>query len=197
MSQSAAQPGWIPTEGRWITGRHGSVRASDQDRDEVADRLGTAFVEGRLDQAEFEQRLDRALTATTRAELAATLEDLYRLAPAPALSPVRPTWSERGWVFTAHGLGLFTSFIGPLLVLLGAGSRSAYVRAQAVEAINWQISFILLNLALLAATVFTLGLAALVWIPIAIMWPWLVLVAAFAAAMGSPLRPRRVIRLVR
>lgn len=197
MSQSAAQPGWNPTDGRRAgAGWHGSARVSDQDRDVVADWLGTAFADGRLGQEEFELRLDRALTAVTRAELSATLEGLYRTTPVAGL-PAPLSGSDRGWALAAHLLGLLTSFVGPLLVFLGAGRRSAYVREQAAEALNWQISFILLNLALVAATVFTLGLAALLWIPIVLLWPWMILVAGFAAAIGSPLRPKRVIRLVR
>ena len=194
MSQPAAQRGWSSAGGRGRAGPHGAMRAGDQDRDAVVGWLGTAYVEGRLGKNDLDHRLDRALTATTLAELNATVEDLHRPAPARPM-PLR--WSERGWSFTAHLAGLFISFVGPLLVLLGAGRRSAYVREQAVEALNWQLSFILLNLTLVVAAVPTLGLAALLWIPIVLLWPWLVLVAALQAAIGSPLRPRRMIRLVR
>jgi uncharacterized Tic20 family protein len=90
-----------------------------------------------------------------------------------------------------------TSFVGPLVVLIGPGSRSAYVREQAVEAVNVQVSFILLNLALVAATVVTLGLAALLWIPLVLAWPVVVLVAALAAGIGQPVRLPFVVRLVR
>lgn len=173
------------------------MRASEQDRDAVVDRLSAAYADGRLADVEFQQRLDRALTATTRGELGATLDGLYRPAPPRPAVTAPTTWAERGWAFTAHLVGLFTSFIGPLLIFLGVGKTSAYVRAQAAEALNWQITFILLNLTIAAAAVFTLGLAALLWIPVALLWPVMVVVAAFAAGLGSPVRPRRVLRLVR
>lgn len=195
MSQHASQPGWMPAGAR-ITRRDATVRASDQDRDAVVDRLCAAYADGRLGDADFQHRLDRALQAPTRGDLAATLAGLHR--PAHPRPSDRPTsWSERGWAFTAHLAGLFTSFIGPLLILLGVGKTSAYVRAQAAEALNWQISFILLNLLIATLTVFTIGLAALLWIPVALLWPALVVVAAFAAGLGAPVRPRRVLRLVR
>jgi uncharacterized protein len=195
VSQHASQPGWVPATAR-VARRDATVRASDQDRDAVVDRLCAAYADGRLDDADFQQRLDRALRAQHRGELGATLSGLRGPArPRPADRPA--SWSERVWAFTAHLVGLFTSFIGPLLIFLGVGKSSPYVRAQAAEALNWQISFILLNLVIATLTVFTIGLAALLWIPVALLWPALVVVAAFAAGLGAPVRPRRVLRLVR
>ena len=42
-----------------------SIRASDAERNEVAERLSRHFAEGRLDQNEFNARLDKATRATT------------------------------------------------------------------------------------------------------------------------------------
>ena len=42
----------------------------------IADRLARHFSDGRLDQAEFEDRLDRAMRAKTRADLIGLLSDL-------------------------------------------------------------------------------------------------------------------------
>jgi hypothetical protein len=55
---------------------HADTRASDADREAVADELRRHAVAGRLDAAELEQRLDKALTARTQSELAATLTSL-------------------------------------------------------------------------------------------------------------------------
>jgi hypothetical protein len=52
------------------------MRVSDADRAEVADRLAKHYGDGRLDQAEFDERLDRALRAKTRADLVVLLADL-------------------------------------------------------------------------------------------------------------------------
>lgn len=52
------------------------MRVSDADRAEVADRLAKHYGDGRLDQAEFEQRLDQAMRAKTRADLIGLLTDL-------------------------------------------------------------------------------------------------------------------------
>jgi hypothetical protein len=47
--------------------RHTAIRASDADRDAVADRLRAATVEGRLDAGELEQRLHVARCGSWRA----------------------------------------------------------------------------------------------------------------------------------
>jgi hypothetical protein len=56
--------------------RHASLRASDADRDAVAERLRKAAVEGRLEPDELEQRLDAALRARTYGQLDRLLTDL-------------------------------------------------------------------------------------------------------------------------
>ena len=53
-----------------------ALRASDADRDRVIDLLRAAVADGRLDQAEFDERLDAALTARTIAALAPLTADL-------------------------------------------------------------------------------------------------------------------------
>jgi hypothetical protein len=63
------------------------LRASDEERNAVADTLSRHFAEGRLDQAEFKTRLDAAMSATTRGELKGLFYDLPRL-PADPPPPV-------------------------------------------------------------------------------------------------------------
>ena len=56
--------------------RSASIRASDADRDRVADRLHQAAVEGRLEPEELEERLHRALRARTYGDLRRLVADL-------------------------------------------------------------------------------------------------------------------------
>jgi hypothetical protein len=60
------------------------MRVSDADRADVADRLSRHYSDGRLDQTEFDERLDLALRAKTRADLIALLADLPDGRPAAA-----------------------------------------------------------------------------------------------------------------
>lgn len=53
-----------------------ALRASDDDREQVAERLRKAAVEGRLDTDELEERLELALAARTYGQLEPLLHDL-------------------------------------------------------------------------------------------------------------------------
>ncbi len=52
------------------------MRVGDAERAEIADRLARHFSDGRLDEAEFGERLDRAMRAKTMADLSGLLSDL-------------------------------------------------------------------------------------------------------------------------
>jgi DUF1707 SHOCT-like domain len=53
-----------------------NMRVSDAERQEVADRLAEHFSSGRLDQEEFDERVSRAMSAKTRADLGGLFDDL-------------------------------------------------------------------------------------------------------------------------
>jgi Flp pilus assembly protein TadB len=52
------------------------MRVSDAERAEVADRLSKHYSDGRLDEAEFNERIDQAMRAKTHANLSGLLDDL-------------------------------------------------------------------------------------------------------------------------
>jgi len=60
---------------------YSDMRVSDAERAEVADRLSRHYGAGRLDQAEFEERLDRAMKAKTRADFNGLFADLPESEP--------------------------------------------------------------------------------------------------------------------
>lgn len=64
------------------------MRASDRDREQIAERLRHAAGEGRLFPEELEQRLRAAFAARTYGELHALVSDLP--GPAALTSPTRP-----------------------------------------------------------------------------------------------------------
>lgn len=63
------------------------MRASDAERERIAEVLREAVAEGRLQMEEFEQRLDAAYKARTHGELEPLIRDLP--APGGAVAPVR------------------------------------------------------------------------------------------------------------
>jgi DUF1707 SHOCT-like domain len=80
------------------------LRVSDAERAAVADRLAQHYGDGRLDQAELDDRLGRAMSAKTRADLDSLLADLPDAGPAgpppggsrpPAVAPPRPPRPRR------------------------------------------------------------------------------------------------------
>lgn len=71
--------------------RTSALRASDVDRDNVAERLRAAAVEGRIDADELEERLHLALRARTYGDLRRLIADLP--AERPSRSLARTTFS--------------------------------------------------------------------------------------------------------
>jgi hypothetical protein len=66
------------------------LRVSDAERQAVADRLAEHFADGRLDQAEFDERVGRAMSAKTQADLTGLFDDLPETgAPAATDRPRR------------------------------------------------------------------------------------------------------------
>ncbi len=78
--------GWYPRPNR---GPDPGLRVGDAERNQVAEALSQHYTDGRLDATELKDRLDKAMGAKTRADLAGLLTDLPPLAPAPAPPPSR------------------------------------------------------------------------------------------------------------
>jgi hypothetical protein len=70
-------------------GRRATIRASDADREQVAERLRHAAGEGRLLAEELEERLEAVFSARTYGELDATVADL----PGMTVRPPDRTWA--------------------------------------------------------------------------------------------------------
>ena len=92
------------------------MRVSDAERNAVAERLAQNYGEGRLDQAELDDRLGRAMSAKTRADLDALLADL------PGTEPARTPPRQRDRRPTIRFLFLV------LVVVLAAALGQALVR---------------------------------------------------------------------
>ena len=83
--------GLVPRFRYGYTDQH--IRVSDAERTEVADRLAAHYGEGRLTQAEFDERAAQAMNAKTRGELRCLFDDLPEPGP-----PVDSGTSVRGAV---------------------------------------------------------------------------------------------------
>ena len=70
------------------------IRVSDAERNSVAELLGQHYADGRLDQAEFDERISRTMAAKTRGDLTGLFDDLPETGPAPE-GPVSGRSSNR------------------------------------------------------------------------------------------------------
>ncbi|MEU8027395.1 DUF1707 domain-containing protein [Streptomyces sp. NPDC049099] len=96
------------------------LRASDRDRDRVAEVLRDALAEGRLDMAEFEERLEAAYTARTYGELAPITRDLPATGTAAAPAPVSFTKEPaRGGSWAGRIVGGEGSSTGAVAIMSG------------------------------------------------------------------------------
>jgi hypothetical protein len=66
------------------------IRVSDAERSAVAEQLGAHYADGRLDQAEFDERISRTMAAKTRGDLAGLFDDLPDPGPAGAPGTAGP-----------------------------------------------------------------------------------------------------------
>ena len=88
-------------------------------------------------------------------------------APAESAEQPKPqpgSKESKMWAMLCHLLGLFTSFIGPLIIWLIKKDEDAFVNDQGKEALNFQITVLLASIvsALLAALCIGLILGAAV-----------------------------------
>jgi hypothetical protein len=87
------------------------LRVSDAERDTVADELARHLQDGRLDAAEFDERLSQAMTARTRGDLARLLTDLPRAAPDQPPAGRSPRWPAAAWAFPLVLVAMVVAFI--------------------------------------------------------------------------------------
>lgn len=166
----------------------GRLRVSDAERDVVVRRLQDAYAEGRLDHDEFDMRAHLAMTAKTRDDLTAVTRDLepVRGRAGHGLELAEPTGEDRMLAAVAHAVAVPTLFVGPLVLMLVSGKRSEYIRRQAMEALNLQVTLLLI-------TIVTFGVGGALY---AVTWILSAIAAVFALA-GRGFRYPWILRLVK
>lgn len=115
--------------------------------------------------------------------------------PGPAPGPDGLTSDEKTWAMLAHVGGILIGFLAGLIVMLTKGKESDFVRDQAVEALNfqitvaiaWFVSFILVFVLIGLLLIFVVGIGSLV----------LMIMAGIAANNGQRYRYPINIRMVK
>ena len=109
------------------------------------------------------------------------------------------TATDRRWAGVAHlsafvAAWLALGFLGPLAVLIVAGRRSEFVRRHAVEAVNFNLSFMIYGTVAWALTAVLIGFVMLV--PIGLIYLVSTLLAAGAAHHGRSFRDPMTFRFL-
>ena len=118
--------------------------------------------------------------------------------PPPGQQPM-PADQERLWAMLAHLLSfvaayLFLGFVAPLIVLLVFGPRSAYVRAHAVESLNFNLTWLLYGIIGVILAFLLIGIPILIALGIAYLV--LVVIASVRANNGEFFRYPLTIRFI-
>jgi hypothetical protein len=98
------------------------LRVSDADRDAVVDQLARHFQEGRLDLTEFQDRMDAAVRARTRGDLAGLLADL----PQPVRTALPPAGPRRRWPVPLPVLAVLAVAGGLILASIFGAAAHGY-----------------------------------------------------------------------
>jgi Domain of unknown function (DUF1707) len=112
-----SSPPWFLAATRRRTS-YSSMRISDAERTEAADLLSKHYGDGRLDEAEFQQRLDQTMRAKTYSDLSGVFDDLPRT-EAEATGAPRVPVSPRHEHHRAGGLFLMVALVIAAAIVAG------------------------------------------------------------------------------
>jgi uncharacterized Tic20 family protein len=106
-----------------------------------------------------------------------------------------------GGIVTAGWAGSIGCFIGPLVIWMMKKDTMPFVDDQAKEALNFNITIAIIFFALFMMTLLTLGIGALLTVPLMILvgvaWLVFTIIAAMKANQGERYRYPFTLRLVR
>ncbi|TDC86854.1 DUF1707 and DUF4870 domain-containing protein [Nonomuraea deserti] len=178
------------------------LRVTNQDREHVVEHVKAAYAEGRFDKLEFDDRLERAMTARTHGDLMPIMTEIYgtqvvpKLASPPAAEARHeraPESNERLGAAIGHMVLLLgVPIVAPLILLLTGGKTSPYIRRQALEALNFQITLVGASI-LLPFTIIGVVLVPIIWV-VAVV---LAIVGGVSALTEGNFRYPMTLRLVK
>ncbi|WP_372729098.1 DUF4870 domain-containing protein [Nocardioides sp.] len=127
--------------------------------------------------------------------------------PPPPPAPPGQQWQhpsgrtpdEITWGGAAHWSALVAafvalSFLGPLVVLLTKGNESAYVRRQAVESLNFQLSILIYGVVSFVLVFVAIGILLL--LVVGVLWLVFTILGSVKASQGEEYRYPLTIRMV-
>lgn len=116
----------------------------------------------------------------------------YQGYSAPLMSPA----DQRMWAVLGHLAGFVSNFVLPLVLWLILRERGAFVEDQTKEALNYQITLIILGVVFTVVSILTLGIGAILFLYYLAAIVFMIL-AAVAASRGEAYRYPLCLRLVK
>lgn len=123
--------------------------------------------------------------------------------PSSAAGGAGPTSEEQNLAMLAHltgGLGILLSglggFIGPLVIWMLKKDESAFVADQAKEALNFQITLLIIYAVTVVLAIVTCGFGALLVVVPGILQVVFAIIASLSLSKGIPYRYPFCLRLV-
>jgi uncharacterized protein len=119
----------------------------------------------------------------------------YAQQPGPgALTPDERTWGAAAHWSALVGAFVVLSFLGPLLVLLVKGNESPWIRKQAVESLNFQISILIYAIVAAISIIILIGFVLLP--AVGLIWLIFTILGSVKVAGGEDYRYPLTIRMV-
>ena len=119
----------------------------------------------------------------------------YAQQPGPgALTPDERTWGGAAHWSALVGAFVALAFLGPLLVLLIKGNDSPWIRKQAVESLNFQISILIYAIVAAVTLIILIGFVLLP--AVGLMWLIFTIIGSVKVANGEDYRYPLTIRMV-
>jgi len=135
------------------------------------------------------------------------MSDFDTLTAAPPAGATTPSAEQRSWAMFCHLAALSAFFtgigmiLGPLIVWLIKRDEMPFVDDQGKEALNFNITLLLLGVVLGLFTLVTLGIGALIAVPLGILigllWLIVTIIAAIKANDGEYYRYPFALRLIK
>lgn len=110
---------------------------------------------------------------------------------------IAPGKDEINMGMLAHLLGIFTGFLGPLIIWLIKKEESKYIAESSREALNFQITLLFVYVGLAIFSCITLGFGAILIFPIWIAAIIFMIIGTVKATKGELYRYPACIRLIK
>lgn len=105
-----------------------------------------------------------------------------------------PNRDERNLAMLSHLLGIFSGFVGPLILWLVRRDEAGFVAEQTKEALNFQVT---VAIAMLASIMLKLLLIGFLLVPVILIVNFVFcILAASTASKGTPYRYPFILRLI-